>query len=89
MARSMKQRVDQVAAHGTAQAAALQQNHVVVDGLHQEMVEADLAELVDDHRGVGERRVAHQRVEQRCFPGAEEAGQDGERDGLGWAAWSL
>ena len=47
------------------------------------MVEADLAELVDDDGGVGERRVVHQAVEQRGLAGAEEAGQHGERDGFG------
>ena len=52
------QRVDQIAAQRAAQAAALQQHHVVVDRLDQQMVEADLAELVDDDGGVGERRVA-------------------------------
>src|ERR1044071_6212242 len=47
------------------------------------MIEAGLAELVDDHGGIGERRVADQAVEQRGLAGAEEAGQHGERDRLG------
>ncbi len=53
--------------------------------LDQQVVEADLAELVDDDGGVGERRVGDQAVEQRGLAGAEEAGQHGERERLGRA----
>src|SRR3982075_381587 len=45
------------------------------------MVEADLAELVDQHGGVGERRVIEHPVEQRGLAGAEKAGQHRERKG--------
>src|SRR5262249_28763626 len=38
-------------------------------------------ELVDEHRGVGERRILEQPVEQRGLAGAEKAGQHGEREG--------
>ncbi len=82
IAQQVLQRVDEVAAHRAAQAAALQQHHVVVDMLDQQMVEADLAELVDDDGGLGERRVLEQPVEQRGLAGAEEAGEHGQRDGL-------
>ena len=58
VAQQLFERVDEVAAQGAAQAAALQQHDAVVDRLDQQMVEADLAELVDDHGGLGERRVA-------------------------------
>ena len=47
----------QLAADGAAQAARLQQHHGVVDALQQMMVEPDLAEFVDQHRGIGERRI--------------------------------
>jgi hypothetical protein len=47
------------------------------------MVEADLAELVDDHGGLGQRGIRHQALEQRGLAGTEEAGQHGEGDGLG------
>ena len=50
---------------------------------HQEVVEPDLAELVDDHGRAGERCVLQQAVEQRGLAGAEEAGEHGERNGLG------
>ena len=79
IAQQPLQRLDEVAAQRAAQAARRQQHDVVVDLLDQEMIEADLAELVDDHRGVGERGIAQQAVEQRRLAGAEEAGQDGER----------
>ena len=82
IAQQLLQRVDEIAAQRAAQAAALQQHHAVVDRLDQQVVEPDLAELVDDHRGLGERRVAQQTVEQRGLAGAEEAGQHGQRDGL-------
>ena len=41
---------------------------------------ADLAELVDDDGGVGQRRVLQQSVEQRGLAGAEKAGQHRERN---------
>jgi hypothetical protein len=47
----------------TSQATALQQYDAVADRLDQQMVEADFAEFVDDHRGFGERGVAQQAVE--------------------------
>src|SRR5216683_7555975 len=47
------------------------------------MIEADLAELVDDHGGLGQRRVMDQAVEQRGLAGAEKARQHGEGDGFG------
>src|SRR5262245_25655807 len=50
------------------------------------MVEPDLAELVDDDDGAGERFVLQQAVEQRGLAGAEEAGQHGEGNGLGGLA---
>src|SRR5262249_13565690 len=77
------QRAHQVAAQRAAQATALEQHHVVVDGLHQQMVEADLAELIDDDGGVGKRGVGQQAIEERCLAGAQEAGQHGQRNGFG------
>ena len=70
----------QVAAHRAAQAARVQRHHALVVGLlDQQMVEPDLAELVDDHRGVGELRPAQQLVQQRGLAAAQEARQ--HRDG--------
>ena len=76
---SFSSAVDEIAPYGAAQAAARQHDHAVVDLLDQKMIEADLAELVDQHGGVGERRIAQQRVEERGLAGAEEAGQHRQR----------
>ena len=89
LAQQVFQGGDQVAAHGAAQAAGAQQDHVLVDPLDQQMVEADLAELVDDDHGVGQGRIAQHPVEQRRLAGAEESGEDGERDRLGGAGIGL
>ena len=76
------QRVDQIAAHGAAQAAALQQHHVVADIFHQQVIERDVAEFIDDDGGLAQRLVLEQAVEQRGLAGAEKAGEDGERQWL-------
>ena len=49
LAQQVLERRDQIAAHGAAQAAGGEQHHALVDFFHQQMIEADLAELVDDH----------------------------------------
>src|SRR5262245_12821559 len=46
------------------------------------MIQADLAELIDDDDGAGERFVLQQAVEQRGLAGAEEASQHSEGNGL-------
>ena len=81
--QKLLQRVDQVAAKRAAQTTALQQDDTVPNLPNQQMVEADLAEFIDDDGGLGERRVADQAVEQRGLAGAEEAGQHRERKGFG------
>src|SRR5436305_4679695 len=48
--------------------------------LDQQMIEADLAELVDDHRRLREHFVLQQAIEQRGLAGAEKAGEHRERD---------
>ena len=70
LAQQVLERRDEVAAHRAAEAAGGEQDHALVHGLDEEVVEADLAELVDDHDGVGERRVLQQAVEQRGLAGA-------------------
>ncbi len=45
------------------------------------MIEADLAEFIDENETVGELRRAQQAIEQRRLAGAEEAGDD--RQGKG------
>ena len=82
IAQQRLQRVDQIAAHGAAQAARLQQHHVVADIFHQQVIERDVAEFVDDDGGLAQRLVLEQAVEQRGLAGAEKAGEHGEWNGL-------
>ena len=46
------------------------------------MIEPDLAELVDDHRGVGELGPAQELVQQRGLAAAQEARQHGDGNAL-------
>ena len=45
----------------------------------QFVVQADFAELVDDHRGARERGIAQQARDQRRLAAAEKPGDDGDR----------
>ena len=57
-----------------------EQQHVLVGGFDQQVVQADLAELIDDDGSVGEVGLAQQ-VSQDCrLAAAEKAGQDRNRD---------
>jgi hypothetical protein len=71
---------DEIAAHRATQAAGRQQDHAVIDGLDEKMIEADLAELVDDDDGVGKGRIAQKTVQEGRLAGAKEPREDGERD---------
>ena len=51
------------------------------DGLDEQVIEADLAEFVDDHDGVVQRRILNQPVQQRRLSGTEKTRQDRERNG--------
>ena len=64
---------------GAAQAAGIEQHHVVGRLGNHHVVEADFAELVHYHGRVGERRVFERLVEERRLAAAEEAGE--EEDG--------
>ena len=70
---------DQVAAHGAADAAVVHLEHFLVGVDHQVVVDADLAEFVDDHGVFLAVRLGQDAVEQRGLAGAEIAGQ--HRDG--------
>ena len=43
------------------------------------MIKPDLAELVDDHCGIGEHRVLDEEIEERGLAGTEKSGEDGDR----------
>ena len=75
----LDQCVDQIAANGAAQAAGSHFEYVVIGGFHQQVIEANFAELVDDDGHAGHGRIGQQPVEQGGLAGAEEAGQ--HRDG--------
>ena len=70
---------DQVAAHGAADAPVVHLEHFLVRADDQVVVDADLAELVDDHGVFLAVRLGQDAVEQRRLAGAEVAGQ--HRDG--------
>src|SRR4029078_10266220 len=65
----------EVAADRAADAAAVEKDDLVVDRLDQEMIQADLTELVDHDCRVGEIRLTQEAAEEGCLAGAEEAGQ--------------
>ena len=73
------ERVDQIAPHRAAHAAAREHRQSALDLLDQQMVQSDLAEFVDEHRRIGERRVLEQPIEQARLAGTEKAGQHGQR----------
>ena len=73
------QRVLQIAAQRAADAAARQHRDFAVDLLDQQMIEAHLAELVDDDGAVRHARMTQEFVEKRGFAAAQESGD--ERDG--------
>jgi hypothetical protein len=75
------QRVHEVAADRTAQAARAHQHGLAVDLLDQFVVETDLAEFVDQHGGLAHAGMAQKLAEQRGLAAAEEAGEDGDGDG--------
>ncbi len=70
-------------AHGTAQAAGIEQDDVLATAFDEQVVEADRAELVDDHRGILHRRGAYELREQRGLAASEKAGQQRDRNALG------
>ena len=55
---------------------APEKDHVLVHRLDQQVIETDLAELVDDDHGVRQGRIAQHAIEERGLPGPEEAGED-------------
>ena len=74
---------DEVAAHGAADAAVVHLEHFLVGADDQLVVDADLAELVDDHGVFLAVRLGQDAVEQRGLAGAEIAGQHGDGDFFG------
>ena len=67
----------EVAAHGAADAAVVHLEHFLVGADDEVVVDADLAELVDDDGVLLAVRLGQDAVEQRGLAGAEIAGQHG------------
>ena len=76
LGQHLDQRLLQVGAQRAAQAAVADQHGRVAAGLEQRIVDADLAELVDDHQRVGAFRARQQIADQRRLARAEKAGDD-------------
>ena len=70
----------QVAARDAAGAAVAEQHRRLGAVAHQRIVDADRAELVDDDGGAVSLRALKERTHQGGLPGAEEAGDDGDRN---------
>ena len=73
------ERVGDIAAHRAADAAIGQQHRILDRRFHQQMIQADGAELVHDHRRVGQIGMAQQPVQKRGLAAAEEPGDDRHR----------
>src|SRR5204862_27063 len=65
-----------------AHAPAGQDDRALVDPAHEVVVDRDLAELVDEHRGLPHVRVREQRRDQRRLAAPEEAGDEDDREAV-------
>ncbi len=74
---------DQVAAHRAADAAVVHLEHFLVGADDEVVVDADLAELVDDHGVALAVLLGEDAVEKGGLAGAEVAGEDGDGDFVG------
>jgi len=70
---------DEIAAHRAADAAVVHLDNLLVAGLDDLVVDADLAELVLDHRDAVAVVLLQDPVEQRGLAAAEEPGEDRHR----------
>ena len=71
---------DEIAAHGAADAAVVHLEHFLIGVYDQFVVDADLAELVDDDREFLAVRLGQDSVEQRRLAGTEITGKHGDGD---------
>ncbi len=74
------QRLHQGALHRAADAAGIEQYHLLVHLLHQVVIQPHGAELVDEHGALAELWLLDPVVQQRGLAAAEEAGQQGDGD---------
>ena len=74
----------QILPNRAAEAPAGQFDDAPVDKIDEVMVDRDLADLVDDDRGVGKRGGGERAAQQRRFAAAEKTGQHRHGHGLGF-----
>ena len=72
----------QILPHRAAQAAVAHLQHFVLGAFDQRAIDADLADFIDDDGKLVAVLLLEDVVEQRGFPGAEKAGEDGDGDGF-------
>jgi hypothetical protein len=88
----ISQRPDQIAPHGAAKAPGVQQHGVLVECLNQQVVQTDLAELIDQDGRVLHAGLLEQAIEQRRLADPEKAGEHGNWDSIvdhhGWVVLS-
>ena len=70
----------QVRADGAADAAALHQQHALLDLLEEQVIEADLPEFVDDDRGVREGGMLQRLAKERCLAATQKPGNNVDGD---------
>src|SRR5262245_13366497 len=76
----------EVAAHGAADAAVVHLEHFFIGANDEVVVDADLAEFIDDDGVLLPVRLRQDAVEQRGLAGAEIAGEHGDGDLVGHRA---
>ena len=82
IAQQPLQSVGKRPAHRAADATRTERDETVLGFLHQRTLQRHNAEIVEDDRGIGERRRLDQPVDQRCLAGPARARDDRDRDGL-------
>ena len=73
-------RIDQIAPDRTAQTAGRHFNYVVLRMLDKQMIQSNVAELVDHGGSVAEQWRLQERVQKRCLTRAKEAGDHRNRN---------
>ena len=74
------QRLHQRALHRAADAAGVEQHHLLIHLLHQMVIQPHRAELVDQHGALAKLRLLDPVVEQGGLAAAEKTGQQGHGD---------
>ena len=76
----VEQGVTQRAEQAAAQASGIEQHDVLGGARDEQVIEADVAEFVDDHHRVAQPRVAQRRIEQSGLAAAQETGEHRDRN---------